>query len=128
MPISRRSLHSRKLFGLVVVFGIFFLLFGFGSTPESGNLVATPWDKAVHIGVFAVLVMGLRASLPNLSTPLIAGMALSIGLADELHQYLVPGRQPGIDDWLADCAGALGGLLVWPWLERRLSFVTQCPT
>ena len=128
MPTSRRLIHPRKLFGLLVVFGIFFLLFGFGSTPEAGHLVGSPWDKAIHIGVFAVLVIGLRAALPNLSTPLIAGLALSIGLADELHQYLVPGRQPGFDDWLADCVGTLGGLLAWPQLERLLFFGPQCPT
>lgn len=128
MPTDAGLSQARKLFGTVIVLGIFFLLFGFGSTPGSSHLVASPWDKAIHLGVFAALTIGLRATLPSLSTSLIAGLALGIGLADELHQYLVPGRQPGVDDWLADCAGVLGGLLVWPWLERRLFISPQCPT
>jgi len=127
MPTSAGMIQTRKLFGSIVIFGIFFLLFGFGSTPGSSHLVPTPCDKAIHFGVFAILAIGLRTTLPTLPVNLIALLAIGIGLVDELHQYLVPGRQPGIDDWLADCAGTLGGLLIWPWLERRL-FSCQCPT
>ena len=117
MPTDKALPLSRL--GLFMVLGIFFLLFGFGSTPASGNLVATPWDKVIHLLVFAALAFGLSAARPKAPISAVAALALGIGLADELHQYLVPTRQPSIDDWLADAAGTFCGLLLWHWLGRR---------
>lgn len=117
MPIEKTFPLTRV--GLLMVAGIFFLLFGFGSTPASGNLVATPWDKVLHLLVFAALAIGLSAAWPRAAISTIAALALGIGLADELHQYLVPTRQPSIDDWLADAAGTFCGLLLWQRLARR---------
>jgi VanZ family protein len=104
---------------MAVLIGIFLLLFGFGSTSASGNLVAAPWDKLVHLAVFATLAVALRVTLPARSMVWIAVLALTIGLADELHQYFVPNRHPDLDDWLADAAGICGGLVIWRWLEHR---------
>jgi VanZ family protein len=104
---------------MAVVVGILFLLFGFGSTPGSGNLVTTPWDKVVHLAVFAILAIALRLTLPAWSLGWIAALSMTIGLADELHQYFVITRHPGLDDWLADAAGTVCGLTVWHWLESR---------
>jgi VanZ family protein len=119
MPTSEPSSQLLSRVGLAVVLGIFFLLFGFGSTSASGNLVAEPWDKVVHLAVFATLAIGLRALLPAWSFFLIALLSLAIGGADELHQFFVPTRQPGLDDWLADAVGTLCGLLLWRWLAYR---------
>ena len=109
--------------GIGVVLGVFILLFGFGSTPASANLVAHPWDKLVHLGVFAVLTFGLRLSLPRIPVSMIIGIALSVALADELHQLFVPQRQASWDDGIADGIGVLLGLsLCWQyktiWLKR----------
>lgn len=41
----------------------------------------------------------------------VAGAAL-FAATDELHQLLVPGRRAGIADWMLDCAGALGMVLL----------------
>ena len=114
MPTSwARNLPSKHV-GIGIVVGIFLLLFGFGSMPASANLVAHPWDKLVHLGVFAVLTFGLRLSLPKISVSMIIGIALSIALADELHQFFVPERQPSWDDGIADGFGVLLGLcLCW---------------
>ena len=119
MPIDAALRHPRSRLGLAVVVGIFLLLFGFGSTSASGNLVAAPWDKVVHLAVFATLAIGLRAILPAWSIFLIAALSLGIGAADELHQYFVPTRHPGLDDWLADAVGTLCGLLLWRWLVHQ---------
>lgn len=120
MPIEARSRRWLGTFGLVTVGAVLFLLFGFGSTPASGNLVPSPWDKLIHCGVFATLAVGLRALLPTLPWPVIFLLAGGVAVADELHQFLVPNRRPGWDDGLADLVGIAGGLLAWPWLEKRL--------
>ena len=112
-------------FGLAIVAAILFLLFGFGSTPASGNLVPPPWDKVVHFGVFATLAVGLRALFPRLPWPLLCLLAGGIAVGDELHQFLVPTRHPDWDDGFADMVGVAGGLLAWLWLEKRLPFLRQ---
>lgn len=113
-------------FGLFVIVAVILLLFGFGSTPASGGLVATPWDKVVHLGVFASLAISLRIAMPRQSIALIAILTLCIGAADELHQIFVPNRQPDLDDWLADLAGTAVGLLCWLWLKRLPFFIGSC--
>ena len=123
MPINSGARRKRWLLGLFVVIAIFFLLFGFGSTPASANLVAPPLDKLVHVGVFATLAIGLRLCMPTLSVALIAGLALSIGLADEVHQYFVPNRQPALDDFLADVLGVFCALSLW----HKSSLKQPCP-
>ena len=126
MPIRLSQGGTLGRLGLFVVLAIFILLFGFGSTSASGGLVSAPWDKIVHFCVFATLVVGLRVTMPGLSALTIGALALCIGLADELHQYFVPDRQPELDDWLADLAGTLCGLLVWRKLARLPFFGEQC--
>lgn len=113
MPTDPPRRQASARFGIIVVLCVFVLLFGFGSTPASANLVAHPWDKLVHVLVFAILTFGLRLALPKIPVSLIIGIALSIALADEFHQFFVPQRQPGWDDGIADSFGVLGGLGIW---------------
>lgn len=113
---GRRSLLTAV--GTAVVVGIFFLLFGFGSTPASGNLVPAPWDKGVHLAVFATLAIGLRLLMPGLPGWMLFGLAAVVAIADETHQFLVPTRQPAWDDGMADLLGAALGLLVWSSLRQ----------
>ena len=43
-----------------------------------------------------------------------AGGTLLLAGWDEWHQFDLPGRSPGIDDWLADALGVLAGVaVVW---------------
>lgn len=109
--LRRRTLLT--ILGTAVVMGIFLLLFGFGSTPASGHLVANPWDKGVHLAVFAILAIGLRMLMPGLPGWLLFGLAIVIALADELHQFWVPTRQPDWNDGIADLLGAALGLTLW---------------
>ncbi|PKO34824.1 MAG: hypothetical protein CVU34_04825 [Betaproteobacteria bacterium HGW-Betaproteobacteria-7] len=122
MPIEPR------LLGMVILSGIAALLFGFGSTEASAGLVAAPWDKLAHIGVFALLTLALRLMLPRVPLTVIIGIGLSIAVADELNQIWVPGRNPSWEDGAADMAGIALGLLIWPLLTRRLSNATACRT
>lgn len=116
--VQRRSLLT--LLGTAVVLGIFFLLFGFGSTPASGNLVPSPWDKGVHLGVFATLAVGLRMLMPGLPAGILFGMTAVVALSDEIHQLWVPTRQPDWHDGIADLLGAAIGLAGWRnWLKWR---------
>ena len=46
--------------------------------------------------------------------------ASAYGVTDEIHQVFVPGRSATVEDWVADTAGAITGvLLVLIWLLRR---------
>lgn len=118
MPINRIRRMSPTRLGIVVVSGIFVLLFGFGSTPGSANLVSHPWDKLLHLCIFSTLTIGLRLALPRIPVSMIIGFALSVALADELHQAFVPLRQPSWDDGIADGLGVLCGLILW-WQYKR---------
>lgn len=128
MPISPEHRRLARWFGSIVVLAILALLFGFGSTPGSANLIAHPWDKLLHLAIFAVLSFGLRLALPKLPLWMLIGLALSIALADELHQFFVPQRQPGWDDGLADAIGVLCGLYVWHHLRRIWPGQSPCGT
>lgn len=44
---------------------------------------------------------------------LAAGVTMLFGIADELHQAFVPGRDPSVLDWLVDAAGAVAGVAFW---------------
>ncbi len=119
MPTDAFRRRTRlTVLGTAVVVGIFFLLFGFGSTPESGNLLPTPWDKGVHLAVFAILAIGLRMLMPGLPGWVLFGLAIVIALADEVHQQWVPTRQPDWNDGIADLLGAALGLAAWKYLLK----------
>ena len=45
--------------------------------------------------------------------------ALLVGVADELHQATLPGRQAGWDDLAADAIGALIGAALLRWRQIR---------
>ena len=81
-------------------------------------------DKQGHVAAYAGLaVLAARAfagGLPALITLPTASSTLALtvgyGLADELHQALVPGRNADPRDLLADAVGACLGLLgCWAW-------------
>lgn len=109
-------------------------LFIGGAQPVAVGLVAPPWDKVLHAGVFGVLAVLLAVALRGahllhgrkaigVSQALLwaALLAVMVGGADEIHQLQLPGRMAGWDDWLADATGvalALGGLR-WLWQPVR---------
>jgi VanZ family protein len=77
-------------------------------TPDLGIAFS---DKLAHVAEYAVLGFLLAKSFSSL--PLAARFCVVIGLGvlcgglDELHQHLIPGRQPDWYDFFADSAGVI---------------------
>ena len=120
-PTQYRALRVVALLALfVLVPG----LFVGGAQPVAVGLIPVPWDKVAHCALFAGFagLIGLAAGLlplrrGGLLVLAFAG-ALAIGIADELHQATLPGRQAGWDDLAADAVGALIGT----WVLARLGW------
>jgi len=91
-----------------------------GSGPGAVNLFTPPWDKVAHFTVFATLA-GFVAIGVGLRRPWIAlGTVMLIGLVDELHQRMLPGRSADPNDWLVDAAAALVVVAATQALRRSL--------
>ena len=90
------------------------------SLPEAAGLIPPPWDKLAHLAWYATLSGLLLLGLGRRAWPwVLVGTLLLAGL-DEWHQLDLPGRFPGIDDWLADAFGVLIGVgIVWAVGVRR---------
>ena len=78
------------------------------------------WDKALHLGAYAALgLLFFRAFLGE-GAGWIAAAALAFtatsayGASDEWHQLFTPGRQSGLDDWMADTLGGAMGIAMFP--------------
>ncbi len=118
----------RLVAGLVVVLLTVGLFFG-GAQPVAAGLFKPGWDKLAHVVVFACMgfAYGLASGGRGWRMLLWSVLgALAVGSMDELHQLMLPGREPGWDDLLADgVGGLLGGLglqagYAWlKWRERR---------
>ena len=70
-------------------------------------------DKVVHLGLFSVLggalAWGAWKSGRGVTPVLFLVLGFAYGALDEWHQSFVPGRDPSVGDFLADCAGVLLG-------------------
>ncbi len=84
------------------------------SSMRPGTLPVTApfphFDKVAHAGVYFGLFMmfvpwGLGRGNPREWMPFAGGSALGFALADEAHQFLVPGREPDWGDLAADAVG-----------------------
>ena len=71
-----------------------------------GGLALRAWAGATWRGVTAHAA--LKAVL----------LASAYGVTDEVHQSFVDNRFPGVDDWVADTAGAILGVLAVVGLAR----------
>ena len=85
-------------------------LFVLGAQPIAVGLFNPPWDKLAHIATFALV--GCAAGIASGAKGwfrvgcCVAG-ALTLGIADELHQVYLPGRSASWSDLVADAAGGL---------------------
>ena len=68
--------------------------------------MVVPWDKVAHAIFFLMLTAVLWLAFKR-RLVWAAGVALLLGVADELHQAFLPDRTVGLDDWLADVVGVL---------------------
>ncbi len=100
------------------------------TVPFPSGIIETgpfPFDKVVHFGLYAVLGWSVhravRAGGGRRPLSILAAWAvgLTFGALDELHQHLVPGRDPSVADWAADAAGYTAAFLASSVLARRSS-------
>jgi VanZ family protein len=93
------------------------------SWPSIPVEVSLTWaDKIVHFtlyGVFSALMVRALDRPLNRRRLMVVLLGIWVfGALDELHQIWIPGRTASHLDWLADCLGALTGLLVGRFLPR----------
>ncbi len=113
-----RPLRWQRLAAAAVLVALVAALFHQGAQPYAVGLIPSPWDKLAHLALFGMLA-ALFWLLANARHPwLILFVVSAIGAADELAQLRLPGREPGLDDLLADVAGASIALLILSRLAR----------
>ncbi|MGV3657721.1 MAG: VanZ family protein [Chitinophagaceae bacterium] len=85
--------------------------------PKNNWLSKIGFDKWVHIGFFAVLIIlwnWAANSTKRSYTILIMASAITYGLLVEYVQHnFIPNRGFDIGDWIADIAGSFAGLWLW---------------
>ena len=98
-------------------------LFYHGAQPYAVGLFPSPWDKLVHLAFFggmaglAWIVLGGRGAGAHLGA---IGIAVGVGLLDEVAQLRLPGRSVDATDFAADLVGAaLAVLLLLAMRARR---------
>jgi len=93
------------------------VLFGLSSIPSEvvQTSSAIPFDKVAHFCVYgvlgALLAGAIARGLLDWRTVLVLAVIIgaAYGASDEFHQRFVAGRDPAVDDWIADCVGTLAG-------------------
>lgn len=70
--------------------------------PEAAGLIPAPWDKLAHFLVFGGLTWVLLRGLGRRRWWLVLGVVAGFAGYDELRQFTLPGRHPGLDDLAAD--------------------------
>ncbi len=102
----------QKPFRLALVTVVAIAAYAALASPYLLFLSVPPMDKALHVSASIGIALLLRWSL---GLPLAAVLLLTaaIGGGVELLQYVIPHRNPGLDDFLADVAGAvIAGVLL----------------
>jgi VanZ family protein len=87
------------------------------ASQQAGSSTLTKVQKAGHLLFFAVLVYGIRAQGHRFAFVLYYCIFLAVGT--ECAQFFVPGRSPGILDFLIDLIGIGAGLAIWGGVQDR---------
>jgi len=110
MPVTRLAL----LAALVLL-----AAYVWATASRSGRAIPVPWDKLAHLVWYAILAGLLLLGLGRRAWPwVLAGTLLFAGW-DEWHQFALPGRSAGMDDWLEDAFGVVTGILITHKIGRR---------
>jgi len=111
-----------------ICFAAFIVALSSSSHPLPIELPFAGVDKLLHVVEYTAFALLVCWPLSTVAAPAIIVRhidALTVaavglfGLSDELHQSLVPGRNSDPLDVLADCAGAVIGVVLWRWSRRR---------
>lgn len=106
--------HRLLNWAFVVIYAL--AIFYFSSKPAAdlpSTPVSMPWLHLAEYFGFGLMLLPLVKSSSKgnylaFSFILLAAYAAS----DEIHQYVVPGREMDLYDWLVDCLGGLLGLFL----------------
>lgn len=88
-------------------------------------------DKVNHLLAYFVLsvlfylaLLFQRKSKFLFDNASLAALVISsfYGIADELHQMLIPGRSAEVLDWIADAVGVVLGVLLISYIKFRLKY------
>jgi len=90
------------------------------SQPEAAGLIPPPWDKLAHLVWYATLAGLLLLGLGRRAWPWVLAGTLLLAGWDEWHQIDLPGRSPGVDDWVADALGVVAGIVISHAVGRRM--------
>ena len=124
MATSRRMVFFRYWLPLITYVAVIFTLSSMQRLrPPFGFLNA---DKVVHMGEYAVL--GWLTGRALHTVPRFGGIAISgllaialgaaVGVADELYQSTIPGRESSVLDWSADFMGVTLSQVLYAWWRR----------
>lgn len=98
------------------------VIFYFSHQPKVSLPSYGVWDllvkKGAHMAAYALLALLARRAGLGLGPAAI--LAALYAASDEFHQTFIPGRNGTVADVLIDLVGVALGLLLHPWLERRL--------
>lgn len=113
-----KILYIYRIGFLTLSLSLILALFIGGSQPGAGGLFVPPVDKLIHFLYFATFTFSIiMSNIVQLKyTAILAAM---LGAADELHQMVLPGRSPGVDDWLADLVGAVTVVCIFSIIRKR---------
>ena len=88
------------LAALCCIVGLFIL----GAQSFAVGVAPPPYDKLLHAMVFGALFVAIDRAL---FVPLWFALSvpLMVSAFDEIHQFWLPGRMPGLGDWFAGVCG-----------------------
>ena len=104
-------IHTLKAWGPVAIWAavLFFLS---ELPPDVARVGFEINDKVVPLGLYSVMGAALAWAFWRSrrgTYPVFLLLGIVYGLLDEGHQAFVPGRDPSVGDFLADCAGVFFG-------------------
>ena len=107
-PLVRRGCIAAAIFLAVVLF------IGADQADQAPHF-PPPWDKVVHFLYYGSMAALLAHGAGRRFLWLPLALVPLIGIADEWHQFYVPGRDSSVYDWAADVLGTVGFVFAYYW-------------
>jgi len=88
-------------------------------------------DKIAHLLIYFVWgyaitrVWRIKTNRTKLFTLSITAIIILFPTFDELHQFLIPARNPSFLDWLCDFTGAVAGFSIFAKIGKRTNKTTE---
>ncbi len=114
MVISRKAWRVLQVLCLTAAISMVLMLFIMADTSLATQTLSLtpPLDKYLHLITYGVIGALLRLSGVISNSFLIWLLLVGVGMADELHQMHIPGRQAHVLDLIADAIGIAIGVFV----------------